>query len=95
MGSTHFFYNEYLVVDDETSNTYLSTDDEESWSDDIQKEDISDKLFGEVLSGNIDFDNIMESAVHGRRYHGVYPKHLSKIYKINVDMVERELEVTS
>ena len=64
------------------------------WLEEIQYEEIPDELFEEALSGNIDLNDIMASVVHGRRYHGVDPKHLPNTWRIDMYTAKMNLDVT-
>jgi hypothetical protein len=48
-----------------------------------------------ALDGNIDLDEIMASAIQGRRHQGVKPEHLSKIWRIDIETAKRTLDATS
>ena len=48
-----------------------------------------------LLDGQLDFDEVMQSATHARITRDVTPEHLSKIWKIDLDTAKRTLEVTS
>ena len=65
------------------------------------KDDVSydqqvlDDLLESVTHGDIDLDEIMVSAAHAGRPKGVDATHLSKMWRIDLELVKRTLEVTS
>jgi hypothetical protein len=95
IGSTDLANNEYLVSDNDTASTDPSTDDDESWPEEIHHEEILDGLMEGALDGEIDLDEIMASAIQGRQHQGVKPEHLSKIWRIDIETAKRTLNTTS
>jgi hypothetical protein len=95
IGSTHVANNDYLVFDDKTASTDPSTDDDDQWPEEIQEEEILDGLMEGALDGNVDLDEIMASAIQGRWHQGVKPEHLSKIWRIDIEIAKRMMDITS
>ena len=52
-------------------------------------------LLEKVTQGDIDLDSVMAGSVSGGKHHGVYAKHLSKIWCIDHDKAKRILDITS
>jgi hypothetical protein len=63
IGSTHITNDDYLVSDDETASTDPSTDDDDSWPEEIHDEEILNGLMEGALDGDIDLDEIMASTI--------------------------------
>jgi len=65
--------------------------------DAMEDEDIFEKL-SEVqgfTDGQLDFDDLMVSAAHARITRDTSPEHLSKIWRIDLDMAKNTLDATS
>eukprot|EP00957_Ditylum_brightwellii_P117124 8933029-Ditylum_brightwellii.AAC.1 len=87
--------SKYLVSDDDTVKTYLSTDDSEKENDSDEDDDndveynpdeaniLLDEIYKKSLSGEIDLDEVMTSATHAGKSKGIDPTHLSKVWKIS------------
>jgi hypothetical protein len=93
IGSTDISGGEYLIYDDSATET--SSDDNmiQSDSDDEDEDQALDELYKRATKGEIDLDTIMVSATHAGKSKGVDPAHLSKIWKIDLKMAERTLDV--
>ena len=74
-----------------------SSDDNviESDSGDEDENQALDDFYNRVTRGEIDLNTIMASATHAEKSKGVDPAHLSKIWKIDLKMAERTLNVVS
>ena len=86
---------EYLTEDDLATET--SSDDIIIESDPVDEDETQalDDLYDRVTRGEIDLNTIMASATHAEKSKGVDPAHLSKIWKIDLKMAERTLDVVS
>jgi hypothetical protein len=83
---------------DATPDLHLtSTSDTESDSDasSISDGEALDNLFSEATQGEIDLDEVMLSTTHVGKTRGVDATHLSKMWRIDLKMAGRTLEVTS
>jgi hypothetical protein len=74
-----------------------SSDDNviESDSGDEDENQALDDFYNRVTRGEIDLDTIMVSATHAGKSTRVNRAHLSKIWKIDLRMAERPLDVVS
>jgi hypothetical protein len=98
IGSTDAPSSAYLVEDDDTAATGPSTDDSDyDSSEDHDNKDsrLLDQVYTGTTKGEIDLDNFMVSASHARRTQGIDAAHLSKVWRISLDQVERTLGITT
>jgi hypothetical protein len=85
IGSTNVTDSEYLADEEERQEIDPSTDDEP----------LLDKLYEGSLQGEIDLDDIMVSAAHAGRSKGIDAEHISKTWRIDLEIAERTLDITS
>jgi hypothetical protein len=88
----------YLVSDDDTVATDLSTDLSKD-DDGMELEDGYDQLLDDIyetsMRGEIDLDDIMVKAAYARRHQGSDAEHLSKVWRISTEAAERTLDITT
>ena len=70
-------------------------DDADLDSSSADEEILLDKIFKQSNDGTFDVDDIMISAVHAGRHHGVKAKHLAKLWRIDEPTAKKTLDITS
>eukprot|EP00957_Ditylum_brightwellii_P027535 2081662-Ditylum_brightwellii.AAC.1 len=78
--------SKYLVSDEDTVETYPSTDDSEEEDDSEEDEDDSTRYNpneANVLLEEINLDEVMTSTTHAGKPKGIDPTHLPKVWKIS------------
>jgi hypothetical protein len=74
--------------------TSASDTESDSGTSSIGDGEALDDLFSEATQGEIDLDEVMLSATHAGKTKGVDVTHLSKMWRIDLKMAGRTLEVT-
>jgi hypothetical protein len=90
IGSTNATDSTYLMDDDSSQST---TDDVESEIEDSEVE--MNKLYDDVVGGNVDLDDIMVGATHASKPTGITAEQLSKTWRIDMETAERTIGITS
>ena len=101
IGSTHVgivedqlpFFKQWQ--DEGTIDTMYQDNNNDDDRNMLSNDDLMNGLYEACVKGDVNLDDIMTSAAHARRSRGVDAKHLSKVWKIDMDSARRTLEVTS
>ena len=80
--------DEYLVSDVSESDLDQSVGEADS-------NELLDDLFIDEQQGNINLDDILVSSAHARPRKGIDAKHLSKIWRIDLEAAQKTLDITS
>ena len=88
IGSFNVTNDEYLVSDVSESDSDQSVSEADS-------NELLDNMFMDEQQGNIDLDDILVSAAHARPRRGIDAKHLSKIWRIDLEAAQKTLDITS
>ena len=80
--------DEYLVSDVSESDLDQSVGEADS-------DELLDDLFIDEQQGNINLDDILVSSAHARPRKGIDAKHLSKIWRIDLEAAQKTLDITS
>ena len=110
IGATVASESKYILDDDQRKEAQLEEPDDASMSSDdssrVEMEEDDDEpqegpdasegtSLDDILTGEIDLDEIMASAAHAKPRRTVDAEHLSKIWRIDIETAKRTLDVTS
>lgn len=88
IGSTNATSSDFLVDTD-------GLDSQLDIEDDNNEDQQMDDLYKESIEGHIDLDDIMLSATHASKSHGIDTEHLSQTWRIDLETVKKTIDITS